>query len=72
MNLIHYRDDVESFEQLAARLGTSPAYLSQLAHGHRKASPRLCFAIERETNGRVTRETMRPDIFGDQAGEFAA
>lgn len=40
-------------EDLAARLGTSPAYLSQLAHGHRRPGGSLTLAILRETGGVV-------------------
>lgn len=48
---------------LAASIGTSKAYLSQLAHGHRKASPKMVIAIEIATEGAVSREDLRPDIY---------
>jgi DNA-binding transcriptional regulator YdaS (Cro superfamily) len=69
MDLIQYRDQhVESghdaWGSLAERLGSSKAYISQLAHGHRKASHQMARKIEVETNGQVTRADLRPDIFG--------
>jgi len=54
--------------RLAKALGTSVAYLSQLAHGHRRAGVRILTAIEPATGGRVRREELRPDIFRPPAG----
>ena len=47
---------------LARLLGTSPAYISQLAHGHRKPSPRFALAIEHATHGTVSRYELRLHI----------
>lgn len=49
--------------QLAERLGTSVPYLSQIAHGHRRAGPRLLLQIERATAGAVRAEDLRPDLY---------
>ncbi|MBD8531474.1 MULTISPECIES: YdaS family helix-turn-helix protein [unclassified Massilia] len=46
---------------LAARLGVSPSYLSQMANGKSPISPERCVDIWRETGGVVTREHLRPD-----------
>lgn len=48
---------------LAAKLGLSAVYLSQLAarQDGRTPSPELCVLIERETDGRVSRRDLRPD-----------
>lgn len=48
---------------LAKQVETSASYLSQIAHGHRKASPALALAIEMATDGLVTRGEIRPDIY---------
>ena len=50
--------------RLAKRLGTSVAYLSHVAHGHRRAGPDLAKRIERATKKSVTRKELRPDIWG--------
>jgi len=49
-----------SAARLAALLGLSPSYLSQMATGYRAVSPARCAAIERATNGQVTRKDLRP------------
>lgn len=48
---------------LAAKLGISVVYLSQLSarQDGRKASPELCVAIERVTDGAVRRWDLRPE-----------
>ena len=45
----------------AARCGTSTAYLSQLAHGHRAPGWRLGLAIVAASDGAIT---PHPDSFG--------
>ena len=47
---------------LAEKLGTSRMYLSHLAHGRRKASPKLARSIEEATNGDVSISELRPDL----------
>jgi DNA-binding transcriptional regulator YdaS (Cro superfamily) len=47
---------------LAHSLNTSLAFLSQIAHGHRRCREALAIAIERESAGVVTVEEMRPDV----------
>ena len=51
--------------ELAATLGISIVYLHQLAarQDGRVPSPALCLAIERATNGVVTRHELRPDDY---------
>ena len=46
---------------LAAALGISPSYLSQLAAADANVSPARCVEIERATDGKVTRRDLRPD-----------
>lgn len=48
---------------LADRIGVHPVYLSQLAAAQdgRRPSPQLAVAIERATEGAVTRRELRPD-----------
>jgi DNA-binding transcriptional regulator YdaS (Cro superfamily) len=46
---------------LAARLGVSPSYLSQMANGQSPISPERAVEIERETGYQVTRPDMFPD-----------
>jgi DNA-binding transcriptional regulator YdaS (Cro superfamily) len=49
--------------EMAQYLGISPTWLGQLISGVRKASPKLSIAIERATQGLVTRQEMRPDLY---------
>ncbi|WPU24968.1 YdaS family helix-turn-helix protein [Cedecea neteri] len=45
---------------LAAQLGISKSYLSQIATGKSPASPARCIEIEKATDSEVTRIDMRP------------
>lgn len=51
------------FDVLAKRVKSSRAYISQLAHGHRKASPDMCKKLVK-ADARLTLERLRPDIYG--------
>jgi len=59
--------DAEGKAALAARLRTSVPYLSQLAHGHRKAGAALLMQIEGATSGAVQPHDLRPDLAGAAA-----
>jgi DNA-binding transcriptional regulator YdaS (Cro superfamily) len=61
----------EAKRAMALTCETSVAYLSQVAHGHRKASPGLAKTIERETGGTVVRSALRPDIYSDPEAAHA-
>jgi len=56
-------------KELAAQLRTSPDYLSQIAHGQRRASPKLAKAIEAATGGKVPRHLIRPDVYDAPAAQ---
>jgi DNA-binding transcriptional regulator YdaS (Cro superfamily) len=56
---------VDQRAAFAARVESTEGYLEHIATGYRKASAaRLVPAIVRETKGMVTREDLRPDVFG--------
>ena len=57
----------EERKRLADEMGTSVAYLSQIAHSHRQAGPAMAKAIEEATAGAVKRHELRPDIFDPPA-----
>jgi DNA-binding transcriptional regulator YdaS (Cro superfamily) len=62
MNLKTYiKADRGRASELAAALGVSRSYLSQMAHGQAPISPERCVDIERETDREVTRQDLRPD-----------
>jgi DNA-binding transcriptional regulator YdaS (Cro superfamily) len=65
VNLHTYIEDTSVRRQLADDVGTSPEYLWQMAVGWRgkRASRVMAIAIERATNGAVTRQDLRPDIW---------
>ena len=50
-------------EVLAMTIGTTVAYLYQIAGGHSRPGALLCRQIETATHGLVTAEELRPDIF---------
>jgi len=49
--------------RIATALGVKAAYVSQIASGHRRASPVRAVQIEELTGGVVTRAELRPDDF---------
>lgn len=49
---------------LARMLGVSGSFVSQLVAGHRPVPAKKCAAIEKATG--ITREELRPDIFGEE------
>ena len=50
---------------LAAKLGISRTWMSQIISGRRICSPELALAIEQLTLGEVKRVDLRPDLFGE-------
>ncbi|WP_444897921.1 helix-turn-helix domain-containing protein [Microbulbifer sp. SSSA005] len=51
--------------RLAQLLGVTQGMVSAWATGRKEIAPHRCSQIERVTFGAVTREELRPDIFGD-------
>lgn len=80
--LTRYFDEVEKAPALAQRVGCSHTTLYRIAAGKTRARKGLERAIERETDGRVTRadlrsiadhgERDRPEPGGDAGVAFAA
>ena len=58
--------------KLAAALGISPSYLSQMANGDSAISPQRIVHIEQETGGAVTRKDHFPDTWKSIWPELAA
>ena len=57
-----------SQQALADDLGVSQSHISfWLTRAKKGVPPEYCGAIERLTQGKVTRKQLRPDIFGDRA-----
>lgn len=54
----------EQRASFAERVNRSPGYLQLVAGGFRNASPELATDIQVQSEGRVTREEMRPDVYG--------
>jgi DNA-binding transcriptional regulator YdaS (Cro superfamily) len=55
----------DSQKTFADEVGVTPAAVSHWLNCRRQVSPKHVRAIERVTNGRVTRHDLRPDIFGN-------
>jgi len=54
--------DKEGLEAFAKRCGTSVGQLKQVAYGNRRASAGLAVCLDRETEGAIRCEALRPDI----------
>jgi DNA-binding transcriptional regulator YdaS (Cro superfamily) len=50
--------------ELAEKLGISKTWMTLITNGHQVPSAALAVLIHQVTNGRVTREELRPDLFG--------
>jgi len=55
--------DSEQKQIFATECGTSVAYLSQIANGHRLAGARTIARIERVSGGVVSHKDLRPDLY---------
>lgn len=53
-----------SQSELARRIGISQGHLWSWLHRDKKVPAERCAAIERATNGAVSRYALRPDVFG--------
>jgi DNA-binding transcriptional regulator YdaS (Cro superfamily) len=56
---------------LAAEIGISPSFLSQIAAGTAPASPSRCLEIEKATDGQVARQDLRKNDWRDIWPELA-
>jgi DNA-binding transcriptional regulator YdaS (Cro superfamily) len=61
MNLNDYLEAKESAASLSAKIGVTPVLVSQWRNGVRQIPIERCVAIERATEGAVTRQDLRPD-----------
>ena len=57
----------DELEPIAIEAGTTLQYLRQLACGDRKPSWELTRKLEVASQGRLSRQKLRPDIWGDAA-----
>ena len=64
MQLAEYlaKSDMNASE-LARRIGVSRQMVSQWIHGIRQVAAERVLTIERETDGKVSRHELRPDIY---------
>lgn len=53
------KDELDEFSK---RCETTAGQIKQVAYGNRRASAGLSIAIDRETNGAITCDELRPDI----------
>lgn len=51
---------------LAEACDTEVNYLTQIAHGHRKAGSKLCRAIHEKSDRAVRLSSLRPDIWPEE------
>ena len=49
--------------EMAQYLDITATYMSLLIHGKRRASPHMAISIEMATQGLVTRQDLRPDLY---------
>lgn len=60
-----------SQQKLAEKVGCSQQYISLLARSAVKVSAEMALAFDRATDGKVSKHTLRPDIFGKPVREAA-
>ena len=51
--------------ELARKLGVCKTWMSLIVSGREVPSAGLALMIEKFTNGKVKRKTLRPDLFGE-------
>lgn len=71
MDLETYLSTSETAASLAARIGVTPAFISQWRSGYRPVPIHLAVRIEQMTQGGVTRRDLRPDDWADIWPELA-
>ena len=49
--------------EAAIAIGVSPSYISMIKKGRRRFSPALAVLVDEKTNGKVTKQELRPDIW---------
>lgn len=59
------RPNGEVIAELAEAVGVSPAAVRHWISGQRQPPPTRCAAIEKFTDGKVTRHALRPDVYGE-------
>jgi DNA-binding transcriptional regulator YdaS (Cro superfamily) len=59
--------DKDERERVARRANTTVAYLFQIAGKFSRPSADMCVRLETASDGRMTREDLRPDLFVRQS-----
>ncbi len=52
-------------ERVAIAAGSNYVYFSQIAYGHRRASPDLARKLVKESGGQMTLAKLRPDLWSE-------
>jgi len=60
-----------SQQKLAEKVGCSQQFISLLAREAVKVSAEMALALDKATDGKVSKHKLRPDIFGKIAKEAA-
>ena len=60
-----YKEIVKQLKKMVPKTPFSPsvAWLNNVVYGSKKVSPERAVMIEKITDGRITRMTLRPDFF---------
>ena len=61
-------DALHGAASLARAIGVTPQFLSQVLSGARPLPAKRVIAIERATDGKVTRHELRPDLYPIDSG----
>lgn len=63
----HDSERREARLKFAQKIDASESSIYAWISGNRKPSPKYARRIEKETKGKVTKEILRPDIWGDRS-----
>jgi len=58
-----YKKDRRKVHELAATVGCSRIYLTQIASGHCRPGAPLANRLHQATDGEIQRSALRPDVF---------
>jgi DNA-binding transcriptional regulator YdaS (Cro superfamily) len=66
------KDLLGSQQRLAEAVGKKQPSVHEILKRGKRVPADWCLAVERATNGAITRHQLRPDLYPEESGEAAA